>query len=117
MTDTNAIALDDKYRLDRDRALVGGRQALVRSAGAWIMPVFKILTALRSLRESRVDLLGSSAERRLEVALRDSYLAVITRIAGTPSAGTLHEAAALARAPLDVRGFDPSSERNRQIRP
>ena len=30
MVDTGAITLDDKYRLDPGRALVGGRQALVR---------------------------------------------------------------------------------------
>ncbi|MGH6910320.1 MAG: hypothetical protein ACREEG_09050, partial [Phenylobacterium sp.] len=30
MSDTQAVTLEDKYRLDGDRALIGGRQALVR---------------------------------------------------------------------------------------
>ena len=78
-----------------------------RAFGAWIMPVFGALAALRFLRESRLDLFGYSAERRLERALRDSYLEAIARIAGALSPETLDEAIAIARAPLDVRGFGP----------
>jgi indolepyruvate ferredoxin oxidoreductase len=75
--------------------------------GAWIMPVFGALAAVRGLRESRFDLFGYSAERRLERALRDSYLDAIGRIAASLSPETLDEAVAIARAPLDVRGFGP----------
>jgi len=73
--------------------------------GAWIMPVFGALAALRRARESWFDLFGYSAERRLERALRDAYLEVIARIAGSLSPESLDEAVSIARAPLDVRGF------------
>ncbi|MGH6910421.1 MAG: indolepyruvate ferredoxin oxidoreductase family protein, partial [Phenylobacterium sp.] len=75
--------------------------------GAWILPVFGVLAALRSLREGPLDPFGRSAERRLERDLRDVYLSVIASLAGTLSQDNLEAAVALAAAPLDVRGYGP----------
>jgi indolepyruvate ferredoxin oxidoreductase len=73
--------------------------------GPWIMPVLSVLARLRALRESPLDLFGRSAERRLERALRDTYLAVVSDMTRTLTAESLSSAIELAGAPLDVRGF------------
>jgi indolepyruvate ferredoxin oxidoreductase len=69
------------------------------------LPVFKVLAAIKGLRESPLDIFSRSPERRLERALRDSYLAVIAKRIETLSADTLTDAIEIAKAPLDVRGF------------
>lgn len=85
------------------------------SFGPWILPVFRLLSAFRWLRESPFDPFGSTRERRIERALRDAFLGAMTRTAQGLSNETLPEAIALAEAPLDVRGFGsiklPAAER------
>jgi hypothetical protein len=73
------VALDDKYRLDWSRALLTGRQALVR------LPI---------------------TPRELDRAHGgDSYESVIKRFASILSTDNLTEAIEVAEAPLSVRGF------------
>lgn len=75
--------------------------------GGWIFPVFTLLAGLRRLREGPLDLFGRTPERRLERALRDAYLAVVSGLAATVSEQSLALAVEIAEAPLDVRGFGP----------
>lgn len=73
--------------------------------GTWILPAFKVLAAMKGLREGPLDVFARSAERRLERTLRDMYIDAISKLSSTLSACTLNDAVTLAQAPLDVRGF------------
>jgi len=73
--------------------------------GSWILPVFRLLSRLRTLREGPFDIFGRSTERRLERKLRDNYLEVIARLTNTLSAETLTHATEVAGSPAAVRGY------------
>jgi indolepyruvate ferredoxin oxidoreductase len=73
--------------------------------GSWIVPVFRVLSRLRRLREGPFDIFGRSAERRLERELRDTYLDVVARLTNTLSAETLPRAMEVAQSPAGVRGY------------
>src|SRR5262249_22320385 len=82
--------------------------------GQWIMLLFRVLYRMRRLREGPLDILGRSAERRLERQLRDEYEATIRRLGKTLSAERLQEAVDLAPAPAAVRGFGHVKEKSAQ---
>ena len=73
--------------------------------GAWILPLLKLLSKLKVVRETPFDLLGRSEERKLDRELRDEYFRVIESLLPALSKQTLSEAAAVAALPLEVRGF------------
>ncbi|MGA9796275.1 MAG: DUF6537 domain-containing protein [Rhizomicrobium sp.] len=73
--------------------------------GAWILPMLRALAPLKALRETPFDVFGYSRERRLERALRDAYLALLSKLVREFSPATLNTAVALANMPLEVRGF------------
>jgi indolepyruvate ferredoxin oxidoreductase len=75
--------------------------------GSWIFPVFKVLAALRFLREGPFDVFGTTGERKREVALREAYLAVVEKLAAQLSESNLRGAVDLAAGPLAVRGYGP----------
>jgi indolepyruvate ferredoxin oxidoreductase len=75
--------------------------------GAWILVLFRLLASLRGLREGPLDIFARSHDRRLERRLRDLYLAEVERRVTAPGAEDFAETLALARAPLEVRGFGP----------
>ena len=79
--------------------------------GQWVMPLLRLLHALRGLREGPFDIFGGSSERRLERDLRDAYVAVITRLSGRLSVERLPDAMEIAAAPAEVRGFGQVKER------
>ncbi len=82
--------------------LLGSRKI---AFGSWILPVFRVLSRLRTLREGPFDIFGRSTERRLERKLRDTYLDVIARLTNTLSAETLTHATKVAASPAAVRGY------------
>lgn len=82
--------------------------------GAWIMPLFALLARLRRLRESPFDPFARLPERRLERALRDTYLRVVGQLTATVSDRNVGECIEIARAPLDVRGYGPVKARAAQ---
>ena len=73
--------------------------------GAWVLPLFSVLSALKGLRESPFDPFGWTLERRLERRLRDAYLEVIEKLTRGLCVDTLGDASKIAAAPLAVRGF------------
>jgi indolepyruvate ferredoxin oxidoreductase len=73
--------------------------------GGWIMPCLHLLRRLKGLRETPLDIFGYTDERRLERELRDSYEAVIQRMAATLSTDNLAQVIEVAQTPLAVRGF------------
>jgi indolepyruvate ferredoxin oxidoreductase len=79
--------------------------------GGWIMILFRLLHALRGLREGPFDIFGRSAERRLERELRDAYVAAVTTLSNALSTERLPDAIDIAVAPMEVRGFGPVKAR------
>ena len=75
--------------------------------GAWMMPVFRVLAAMRPLRGTKLDLFGWSAERRRERSLVATYEHGLDLIATHLTADNYACAVALATLPDQVRGFGP----------
>jgi indolepyruvate ferredoxin oxidoreductase len=73
--------------------------------GSWMLSVLRALAPLKMLRETPFDFFGYSQERKLERALRDAYLALVSRMASGLSKDNLNAFVALANRPLEVRGF------------
>jgi indolepyruvate ferredoxin oxidoreductase len=80
--------------------------------GSWMMPVFKILSSLRWLRGTPLDIFGYSEERRTERALIREYEETLERLlAGlTPQNHAL--AVQIAAIPDEIRGFGYIKARN-----
>jgi indolepyruvate ferredoxin oxidoreductase len=78
-----------------------------RRFGQWVLPLFRVLAAMKPLRGTAFDPFGRSAERRMERALIAQYEADMRLIAGGLTPDRLDPALALARLPLDIRGFGP----------
>ncbi len=77
------------------------------SFGPWVFTLFGVLARLKSLRGTAFDVFGYSAERREE---RGDILAFeddIKRLISGLDPGNIGLATAIARLPLDVRGFGP----------
>ena len=95
-------------------ALNGKRDArgrpLKKSFGAWMIPVFKMLAAMRGLRGTAFDLFGRTAERRMERALIPEFESTVERLLGVLSSETLDDAEQIAAAYMDIRGYGPVKE-------
>jgi len=81
-----------------------------RAFGPWMLPAFRLLARLKSLRGTALDVFGRSAERRMERALIAEYEADMAEILPAVTPQTLEIAEALARLPLQIRGFGPVKE-------
>jgi len=80
--------------------------------GPWMMPLFKVLSAMRRLRGTPLDIFGYSEERRTERALVREYEETLERLlAGlTPQNHAL--AVQIAAIPDEIRGFGYIKARN-----
>jgi len=80
--------------------------------GPWTMGLFKILSRLKVLRGSALDIFGYSEERRTERALIREYEETVERLlAGlTPQNHAL--AVQIASIPEEIRGFGHIKARN-----
>ncbi|OYX41808.1 MAG: indolepyruvate ferredoxin oxidoreductase [Rhodobacterales bacterium 32-67-9] len=81
-----------------------------REFGPWIVPVFRLLAAMKPLRGTAFDPFGHAAERRMERALIAEYEADMAEVLPKVTPATRDAAEALARLPLDIRGFGPVKE-------
>jgi indolepyruvate ferredoxin oxidoreductase len=75
--------------------------------GPWIMPVFRMLAALKRLRGTHFDIFGYSAERKLERELIANYEGLLDEISRRLSPERHETAIALASLPEKIRGFGP----------
>ena len=78
-----------------------------RAFGSWILPVLRILAALKGLRGTTFDPFGYTTERRLERRLIEDYRALISGIVGRLDQANLTAAIELARAAADIGGYGP----------
>lgn len=86
----------------RDKAT--GR-VLKREVGSWILPVFKVMSRLRFLRNSWLDPFRGDAERQFNGELIAAYESDLRTVLASLSAGNLQAAVSLASLPQKVRGY------------
>lgn len=80
-----------------------------REFGRWLDRALPILAGMKRLRGTPFDLFGRTAERRMERALIVQYEADLAALAPDEARAA---AIALARLPLDIRGFGPVKQAN-----
>ena len=73
--------------------------------GAWMLPVFKVLSSLKGLRGTPLDVFGYSAERRAERALIREYEATVETLLKNLTPQNHAVAVQIASIPEDIRGF------------
>ena len=81
-----------------------------REYGAWMFRAFRFLAAMKRLRGTAFDPFGRAAERRMERALIAEYEADMAEVLPKVTPATRDAVLALARLPLDIRGFGPVKE-------
>jgi indolepyruvate ferredoxin oxidoreductase len=81
-----------------------------RAFGQWIQMPLAILARLKGLRGTPFDPFGYTRERRSERDLIAWYEALIERMLGELDAARLPDLVAIARAPLEIRGYGPVKE-------
>ncbi|MEJ0048954.1 MAG: indolepyruvate ferredoxin oxidoreductase family protein [Rhodospirillales bacterium] len=80
--------------------------------GPWMMRGFKVLSRLRVLRGTPLDVFGYHPHRRTERALVDEYAALVDQVLARLTPGNLAAAEAVLRAHEKVRGYDVVKEAN-----
>ncbi len=80
--------------------------------GRWLLPVFRALSKGRRLRGTAWDVFGYTQERQLERQMIADYELLLDEIVRRLSPQTHATAVALARLPLDIKGFGHIKLRN-----
>jgi indolepyruvate ferredoxin oxidoreductase len=83
-----------------------------REFGPWMMGAFRLLSRLRGLRGSALDVFGYTAERRTERELIVHYRETLVGVLPRLSLGNLGLMIALAAIPEDIRGYGHVKERH-----
>ena len=85
-----------------------------RAFGNSMQMPLKLLTRLKGLRGTPLDIFGYTAERRMERALIKQYESDMKAVLPQVTDSTRDAAIALAQLPLDIRGFGPVKMKNEQ---
>ncbi len=85
-----------------------------RSFGPWIFTAFGLLAKMKGLRGTAFDVFGYSAERREERADIAAYEAEVERLIAGLNDANIGLALAIARLPMDARGFGPVKAAQRE---
>lgn len=91
--------------LSRINAATG--RPVKRSFSEKVLPLFRTLAKLKSLRGTPLDLFGYSADRRLERRLIREYEQDLQTVLANLTATNLQDAIDLARLPSGIRGYGP----------
>ncbi len=83
-----------------------------RTFGPWIMPMFKMLSKLKFLRGSALDVFSYTQERKKERALITDYCKAIETILEKLTIGNHATAVGIANLPAQVRGFGHVKEQS-----
>jgi len=84
------------------------------SFGPWIFTAFGVLARLKGLRGTALDPFGYTEERRNERADIAAYEADVARLIADITPANIGLALAIARLPMDVRGFGPVKDKARE---
>ena len=80
--------------------------------GGWILPVFRVLAALKKLRGTKLDIFGYSAERRMERNLIGEFEATMESVLASLDQNNHGLAVQIAGVPETMRGFGHVKEKN-----
>ncbi|MDO6730345.1 indolepyruvate ferredoxin oxidoreductase family protein [Marinovum sp. 2_MG-2023] len=83
-----------------------------RMFGEWLLGPMKVLARMKRLRGTPLDIFGYSEERRMERSLIKQYERDLDEVLAKLDANTRDAIIALARLPLDIRGFGPVKQKN-----
>ncbi|TNF23374.1 MAG: indolepyruvate ferredoxin oxidoreductase family protein [Rhodobacteraceae bacterium] len=83
-----------------------------RQFGEWMLGPMKILARMKALRGTPLDIFGYSHDRKMERALITQYEADLDAVLPKLEANTRDAVIALARLPLEIRGFGPVKAAN-----
>jgi indolepyruvate ferredoxin oxidoreductase len=83
-----------------------------REFGPWVFHLFHVLARLKRLRGTPLDLLGLTAERRMERGLIGRYETIVRELCEALDAGGYDLAVEIASVPQLIRGFGPIKEAN-----
>jgi indolepyruvate ferredoxin oxidoreductase len=83
-----------------------------RAFGPWMRHVFKLLTWLRPLRGTALDIFGYTRERRMERRLIADYEAILRELSASLSPDNHALAIEIASLPAKMRGFGHIKARN-----
>ncbi|GAA0784014.1 indolepyruvate ferredoxin oxidoreductase family protein [Marinobacterium sediminicola] len=83
-----------------------------REFGPWMYGALKLLSRLKGLRGTKLDLFGYSEERKQERALIIEYRKRIEKLIVNLSTDNLQTAIAIAAVPQQIKGFGHVKERN-----
>jgi indolepyruvate ferredoxin oxidoreductase len=108
---------DFKINFNLAPPLLGGAKDAMgrpkkRAFGAWMMPVFRMLAKLRTLRGTAFDIFGYSADRKLERELIADYEKDVATVLGALSPLTLDTAVEILSLPDRIRGYGPVKEKS-----
>jgi indolepyruvate ferredoxin oxidoreductase len=84
-----------------------GRPKKFGFPGWAILPVFGMLSKLKGLRGTPLDIFGYNAERKMERALIGEYRDLVRKAAQRVTPETMHAAIELAAAPELIAGYGP----------
>ena len=80
--------------------------------GPAMLTAFRVLSRLKTLRGTPLDIFGRTSERRAERALISQYRESIEQVIASLEAGNHGQAVEIARIPEQIRGFGHVKERN-----
>ncbi len=108
---------DFKFKFNLAPPLLGGAKDALgrpkkRAFGAWMMPVFRMLAKLRTLRGTAFDIFGYSADRKLERELIADYEKDVATVLAALSPLTLDTAVEILSLPDRIRGYGPVKEKS-----
>jgi indolepyruvate ferredoxin oxidoreductase len=90
---------------------------LKKEFGAWMLPVFRLLTKMRGLRGTSFDVFGRTAERRMERALVAEFEQLLDEVLPALRADNVDQASSFVRHYLDIRGYGSVKEESvRKVR-
>jgi indolepyruvate ferredoxin oxidoreductase len=81
-----------------------------REFGAWMIPVFRLLAAMRHLRGTKFDLFGRTAERRMERRLIDDFEGTLQTVLRDLDADNVALATEIIELFMEIRGYGPVKE-------
>jgi indolepyruvate ferredoxin oxidoreductase len=81
-----------------------------RAFGQWIQTPMRVLARMKIVRGTPFDIFGYTAERRTERALIGWYERQVERILASLDAQRSADLLAIAKAPMDIRGYGPVKE-------
>ncbi len=87
-------------------------EPIKRRYGPWMLNAMRLLARFKALRGTPFDVLGYSAERRMERALAHDYERVVAKLCTELTAADLDLACEIAMIPDTIRGFGPVKQRN-----